>query len=152
MNALMMMEVDEKTKHPHDDSIDAWWNDLYRGVDFFDDVNDNKALNHELVVKVRRLEIDYFKKMRVYDKVHKSEVPKDVKIITTRWIDTNKGDDVTPDNRSRLVGREIKTDNRLDLFAATPPLETIKILVSQCANGQRHRKPLRMAVIGIKRA
>ena len=121
MNALMMMEVDKKTRHPHDDTIDTWWDDLHRGVDFSDDVNDHKSLSHQLVVKARRLEIDYFKKMRVYDKVHKSEA-KGCKIITTRWIDTNKGDDVTPDHRSRMVGREIKTDNRLDLFAATPPL------------------------------
>ena len=89
--------------------------------------------------------------MHVYDKVHKSEAYGH-KVITTRWIDTNKGDNVTPDHRSRLVGREIKIDNRLDLFAATPPLETIKILVSMCANGQNRRKPLRMAVIDIKRA
>ena len=38
------------------------------------------------------------------------------------WIDTNKGDEVHPEYRSRLVAQEIKRDNRTDLFAATPPL------------------------------
>ena len=65
-----------------------------------------------------------------------------------------KGDDAKPDHRSRLVGREIKTDNRLDLFAATPPLETLKVLISKCARGQNRKKghELRMATIDIKRA
>ena len=34
-------------------------------------------------------------------------------------IDINKGDDKKPNSRSRLVGKEIKKDKRLDLFAAT---------------------------------
>ena len=42
--------------------------------------------------------------------------------IGTRWVDVKKGDDVNPEYRSRLVAKEIKRDNREDLFAATPPL------------------------------
>ena len=61
INAIIETEM----KHPHCDEIDKWWNEFYRGVEFFDDVNDGKPLNHTLVVKARRLEIDYLKKMRV---------------------------------------------------------------------------------------
>ena len=48
----------------------------------------------------------------------------------TGWVDINKGDDEDPDYRSRFVAKEIKRDTREDLFAATPPLEAIKLLFS----------------------
>ena len=50
--------------------------------------------------------------------------------IQTRWIDINKGDNVHPEYRSRLVAKDFKRDNRKDLFAATPPLEALKMLIS----------------------
>ena len=74
------------------------------------------------------------------------------KVITTKWLDTNKGDEETPNFRSLLVGREIKNGNRLDLFAATPPLETIKLIPAMCAKGQGGDQKRRLAVIDIKRA
>ena len=42
----------------------------------------------------------------------------------------NKGDAGNPDYRSRLVAKEIKRDKRDDLFAATPPLEALNLLMS----------------------
>merc|ERR1712086_908052 len=74
------------------------------------------------------------------------------KVITTKWLDTNKGDADSPNYRSRLVGREVKYDKRLDMFSATPPLETLKVLISMCARRQHEREPCRMAVVDIKRA
>ena len=63
------------------------------------------------------------------------------KVITTRWVDTNKGDVANPNYRARLVGREMKTDNRLDLFVGTPPLEVLKIILSKCAGNQKGDQP-----------
>ena len=54
----------------------------------------------------------------------------DMTPIGTRWVDINKGDTVHPEFRSRLVAQEIKLDKREDLFAATPPLEAMKLLLS----------------------
>ena len=51
-----------------------------------------------------------------------------------------------------MVGREIKDDRRLDLFSATPPLETLKLLISKCARRQGDARPCRMAIVDIKRA
>ncbi len=51
-----------------------------------------------------------------------------------RWIDINKGDVDNPNYRSRLVAREIKRDSRTDLFAATPPLEAMKLVLSMLAS------------------
>ena len=48
--------------------------------------------------------------------------------IGTRWVDINKGDDDKSDYRSRLVAQELNTSKRKDFFAATPPLESKKIL------------------------
>ena len=47
-----------------------------------------------------------------------------------RWVDTNKGDTINWDVRSRLVARDFKggDKDRDDLFAATPPLEAKKML------------------------
>ena len=51
-------------------------------------------------------------------------------MVKARWIDINKGDELDPELRSRLVAKEIKRDKRDDLFAATPPLEALKMLLS----------------------
>ena len=50
--------------------------------------------------------------------------------IGVRWVDTNKGDSVHPEYRSRLVAQELNTSKREDLFAATPPLEATNMLMS----------------------
>ena len=50
--------------------------------------------------------------------------------IRTRWLDINEGDHVNREYRCRIVVQENKTDNRQDLFAATPPLEGKKMLIS----------------------
>lgn len=73
-------------------------------------------------------------------------------MITTRWIDVNKGDAENPDYRSRLVGREIKKDQRPDLFAATPPLESLRMIMSICASHQDKQFPYRIMTSDIKRA
>ena len=88
--------------------------------------------------------------MRVYSNVGKIDVQKrNGKVIITRWIDTDKGQDVY---RSRLVGREIQQDKRQDLFSPTPPLETMKLLVAHCAKSQNGSKPKRIAVCDVSRA
>ena len=50
--------------------------------------------------------------------------------MKVNWVDINTGDGVNHDYRSRLVAKELIMDKRLDLFAATPPLEAKKALFS----------------------
>ena len=52
-------------------------------------------------------------------------------------MDINKGDSENPNYRSRLVAREINTHKREDLFAATPPLEALKVILSMTATSNR---------------
>ena len=108
-------------------------------------------LDHELVQRARQVEMEFFRQMRVYDKVHKSHA-KGKKLITCKRVDTNKGDALRPDYGSRLVWREIKHDSRLDLFAPTPPLEVMKMLITHCADNQNRDQPLRIATIDVRRA
>ena len=60
-------------------------------------------------------------------------VPRPVgeKVIGTRWVDTNKGDERSYAVRSRLVGQESKRKGSIvQYFAATPPLYALKFLLS----------------------
>ena len=54
-------------------------------------------------------------------------------MIQGRWADTNKGDSAHPDYRARFVGKEFNTGSDPTLFAATPPLEALKLLLSHAA-------------------
>eukprot|EP00973_Karenia_brevis_P029826 4113938-Karenia_brevis.AAC.1 len=55
------------------------------------------------------------------------------KIVKTRWIDINKGDDQQPLYRSRLVGKEFNDSEMAGLFAGTPPLEALRYLTHEAA-------------------
>ena len=53
--------------------------------------------------------------------------------VTVRWVETNKGDDVTPNIRSRLVARQIRGPGQEAVFAPTPPLEALRTVLSLAA-------------------
>ena len=55
---IMAALIKEENSHPHDEGEEAWWQELYRGIDFYDDVNAGQALDWNLTVKARRLEIE----------------------------------------------------------------------------------------------
>ena len=54
--------------------------------------------------------------------------------MKSRWIDINKGDDQNPNYRSRMVGKEFNDGVLEGLFAATPPLEALRLLLSHAAS------------------
>eukprot|EP00973_Karenia_brevis_P058584 8160027-Karenia_brevis.AAC.1 len=102
-------------------------------IEAYDDVS-GAVLNPDMVRKARLTEMEYFRRMKVYKKVSLSKcwATTGKKPIAVRWIDVNKQDEVNPKYRSRLVAKQFKTYNDPDLFAATPPLEAMKIIIS-CA-------------------
>ena len=99
----------------------------------WDDVS-GKELDPAEVAKARSMEMDYVAKKGVW-----KVIPRDVarsngwKTIPTRWIDINKGDSAKPNYRSRLVAKEFNNGAQEGLFAATPPLEAVRLLLSQAA-------------------
>eukprot|EP00959_Pyramimonas_sp_CCMP1952_P271255 5670736-Pyramimonas_sp.AAC.1 len=76
-------------------------------IQAWDDVTGNE-LDPKLTMKARQEEMEQFRKHKVYEKVEEEvcwqvtgEAP-----IGTRWIDINKGDELSPDHRSRLVAQQ----------------------------------------------
>jgi len=123
----------------------------------FDDVT-GEELDSREVRKARDMEVGEIRKHKVYiktpiktcwDKTGKAP-------IKTRWIDINKGDKVHPDYRSRFVAKDFKDSKRFDLFAATPPLEALKLLLSawmtKGIGWNDNREDHVMDVIDIRRA
>ena len=81
------------------------------------------SLDPKGVLKARRQELDYIDQKKVWDIVPREEAKQNGwKIIKSRWIDINKGEDISAQYRSRLVGKEF-ADKRIDcLFAGTPAI------------------------------
>ena len=63
--------------------------------------------------------------------------------ITVKWVDVNKGDDDEPNYRSRLVAREIKRRGEESIFAPTPPLEALRVILSLLATKEYWRFRIR---------
>ena len=107
----------------------------YDGIDeSWDDVTGARLVSG-LVKSARSLEMQFFEKMGVFAQIlHRDEVKKkNGKTIRGRWIDTNKGDGARPDYRSRFVGKEFNVGVDPELFAATPPLEALKLLMGHAS-------------------
>ena len=111
-----------------------------------DDVS-GAELDVKLVQEARKLEMEYFRKMGVYKKVQR---PYGTKTIKTRWLDVNKGDSKCPDMRSRLVGKEFNDGVDPSIFAGTPPLESLRMVISRASTRGGPRK--KQMVNYVKRA
>ena len=112
--------------------------------EFFDDVT-GQSLNQKMAREARKLVMQLFRNMKVYDKVPRRMAAQDgCKVITPMWLDINKGDQRNPNYGTRLVGREIKTDS--------PPLESLRMICSMAANNQARTHPYRITAIDVRRA
>jgi hypothetical protein len=122
---------------------------------FWDDMS-GEELEGEGVRKAREEEMEEFKKHEVYEKVPLSECwEKTGKYpIGTRCVDINKGDRENPEYRSRLVAQEINTGKGDNIFAATPPLEALKMLISIVTSekGVIEGERVKLDVIDVRRA
>jgi hypothetical protein len=54
--------------------------------------------------------------------------------------------------RCRIVAKDFNVDKRSDLFAATPPLEYLRYLVSRCASSQLGPNKTKIMVQDVKKA
>ena len=108
-------------------------------MDAWDDQS-GKLLKPALVKTARAEELKIVDDMQVYEEVPYQEAFAQTgkPPIKSRWLDINKGDDKSPNYRSRWVAKQIKTYEQLDLFAATPPLEAARFIVSTAASRKGH--------------
>ena len=120
-----------------------------------------KELDYDEVIKARMDEIDGLRDTQVWE-----VVPREICFERTgkgpirgRWVDINKGDDINKVYRSRYVAMEIKSqhggNSREGLFAAMPPLEALKLLISitvSRAGINDKRDPFKLLFIDISKA
>ena len=72
--------------------------------------------------------------------------------IPVGWIDTNKGDRADPLYRSRIVAKEVQRHREESIFAPTPPVESLRILLNIAAAHRNDDRPYKIMVTDIKRA
>ena len=108
------------------------------GMIAIDDVS-GQRLDPKLMLEARRDEIRYFREMGVYEKVDIAESWSQTgkAPIAVRWVDINKGDSSNPCYRSRLVAKEFNTGVCPELYAATPPSECLRLMLSLLASGRK---------------
>jgi hypothetical protein len=92
-----LMAIVQKLEVPADDEAPiSWHKELFNELEFCDDLT-GAMLNKEGVIRARHLEMSFFRKMGVYTKVPRE---KWMKVISTKWVDINKGDEANPNHRS----------------------------------------------------
>lgn len=116
---------------------------------FVDEVS-GKALETGKVMAARAEELDYARRYDVWTLAPVSEcwAMTGKPPIGSRWIDIDKGDASKPCYRSRLVIQEVRMSGTEAIFAATPPLESIRFLLSL----QRSRRGYKVMFIDVRRA
>ena len=164
----MQMQKDGYELHsfgagPHNDESELpggeWTDEHIDDIkdEYVDDVKGG-MLDPDMVRAGRKEEIDWIVKQKVFTKISMETAKNEnARIHDMRWIDTLKGEKV----RSRLVVREIKARKRADekldpaaVFAAMPPVEGLKALISHIQTEQKNEKGenLEMMVLDISRA
>ena len=90
-----------------------------------------------MVKKAGKQEVQFYRDMDTFTVVPVAECLKATwrPPIDVRWVDHNKGDRERPQIRSRLVAKHHNTYKDMDLYAATPPTESPRTLVSIAASG-----------------
>ena len=98
---------------------------------FYDDIT-GQVLDSNLVRAAREKELDYVRSKCVWEleEIGTAKKLTGKSPISVRWVDVNKGDDVEPNIRSRLVAREIRSPGTEACFAPTPPLEALRTVLS----------------------
>ena len=106
----------------------------------YDDLT-GMPLDRKKVEEARKEEMDYVRNKQVWKKIPRAEAARrGCKVIKTRWIDINKGDDDHPVYRSRFVAKEFNNGEEAGLFAGTPPLEGLRYLIHEAATWEGEEK------------
>ncbi|CAK0860738.1 unnamed protein product, partial [Prorocentrum cordatum] len=112
------------------------WRDTLR-TEFYDDLT-GLPLDPTRVKAARRLEMDFMAQLGVWVYAREEDCQRELgrRPLSGRWVDIDKGDTDRPDYRSRLVAQETKAQSTIAgddigaVFAATPPLECLRLICS----------------------
>jgi len=119
---------DEKYKNPHEDEQKS----------IYDEVSGAK-LDPERVAKAHEDELEFIDKKPLYEIRTTAEAWQVTGSapISTRWINIDKGGPGEPEYRSRWVARQFRDSKTGEFFAATPPWETLKMVLSLAASQKK---------------
>ena len=136
IEGIYAMENDDVGELPPEETEQDYWL-----MEAWDDIH-GKKLDPKKVRTARREEIGYYYKMKMHDKVPISEclARTGQQPIGVRWIDHNKGDDLHELYRSRLVAQQFNSGPMEEnIFAATPPLEALRMVISNATTGKKNK-------------
>ena len=140
----MESEVGE-LMHQNEQELPSVWEGWYW--------DDNKGgwLDPELCVTVRQEEVEYIRRHKMYTRVSMEVCLRETgrAPIKTGWAETDKGQG-SPTCARGWVAKEHKTHARPELHAPTPPLEALKVMLSEIATGKRGGKVV--ALVDVRRA
>jgi hypothetical protein len=106
-----------------------------------------EPLDEKLTKQAKDEELRYFHSKGVWRVVPRAQAA-GRRVVGTRWVSCNKGDAEHPEIRCRLVCQEVKTYQSDEFFAATPPLETLRMVLSMAADDAR----MQVTLVDISRA
>ena len=149
----VVVEVEEGEQHKE---WEDKWHEKVEVGSAWDDVTGLK-LDPKEVVRARREEIGWMRNKGVYRKVPRAvAVRNGWKIVKSRWVDINKGDDTKRKYRSRVVAMEFNRGGQEieeDMFAGTPPLEAMRMLISEAATVEENQDYTKVIVVAdVKKA
>ena len=120
-----------------------------------DDVKGGSSDPRE-VKAARRKEIHYLWDMEVYEysTEAKSRARTGRNPVGLKWMDTDKGSAEAPRYRSRLVCTEVRLKGVEPIFSATPPLETLRVLLCVACQEDMFQveDPFLMSIADVSRA
>ena len=124
-------KVEEVHKDADHEDMDAKLQEAW------DDVS-GAALDPKDVRWARLKEIQYIEDNKVWRRIPRPEaLRRGYKNVKGRWIDMNKGDSTNCKKssryRSRYVAEEFNTGDEDGPFASTPPLEALRLIISDVA-------------------
>ena len=119
---------------------------------FYDEYT-REVLPQELIQQAMSEEMEYFCK-HVWQIASFEDAKKDVDatFIGGRWVNCNKGDTQQPKVRARYVATEVNNEDDSTYFAATPPLEALRLLFNQFAMQAPTNPRLKLSQVDIKKA
>ena len=101
-------------------------------------------LSQQMVMEAKRKEMERFKRMKVNRVVTWEFMERDEegKMVSIKWVVTNKGTEAHTIAKARLVAREFSTgDKRGELCAGSPGLMAMRTVISRvmtrCETGAR---------------
>ena len=102
MSGRKLVDSAEQSPYQNEDAMDY----LYEVLESVDDCNRGERLDRQAVIRAMMEELEFFKKMNVYRKMkRKDALAPGSKLISTTWVDTNKGTTENPKYQVQACGK-----------------------------------------------